>query len=335
MSAKTATKQKTEATGAPAMGGLGLDGIGELSDLLSQPEASHGGSGPKELSMDLIDEDPKQPRTKNNPGFSKENLEELAKTIRQRGVKSPISVRENSDTPGRYIINHGARRYRGSKLAEKTTIPGFIDNDYSEEDQVIENLQRDELTAREIADFIGRKLAEGRKKGEIAKSIGKSASFVSQHVVLLDLPEAINGAFVSGRANDVTVVNELVKIHKKNAEEVETWISYDGQELTRGSVTLLREYLDDKKKQISGDAEEVEYQEEEAGEDTTKKKTSEPGLDKLKKAIVQVTHDDRPARIILNRRPSVEGWAWLKYEDDDQEFESELSTVALVAILEG
>ena len=45
--------------------------------------------------------------------------------------------------------------------------------------------------------------------------------------------------------------------------------------------------------------------------------------------------DDRPARLILNRRPPAEGWAWLKYEDDGQEFEADLGTVQLVALLEG
>ena len=46
-------------------------------------------------------------------------------------------------------------------------------------------------------------------------------------------------------------------------------------------------------------------------------------------------HDGRPARLILNRRPPAEGYAWLKYEDDGQEFEADLAKVQLVALLEG
>jgi ParB family chromosome partitioning protein len=57
--------------------------------------------------------------------------------------------------------------------------------------------------------------------------------------------------------------------------------------------------------------------------------------DKLRKAIVQVRHDDRQARLMLDRRPTAEGWAWLKYEDDGQEFEADLGTVQLVALLGG
>ena len=144
MSAKTNAKKKEQ--DKPQSSGLGLDGLGDLAGLLNeQPAANAGGAGPQELPLDLIDEDPHQPRTADNPGFSPESIAEIGETIKARGVKSPISVRENPDAPGRYLINHGARRYRGSKWAHKTTIPAFIDNDYNEADQVIENLQRNEL----------------------------------------------------------------------------------------------------------------------------------------------------------------------------------------------
>lgn len=349
MSAKTATKPASKAADKPQGAGLGLDGLGDLSSLLDDPAAANNGSaGPLELPLDLIDEDANQPRKSDNPGFSPESLGELAVTIRDRGVKSPISVREHPEADGRYIINHGARRYRASKLAEKETIPAFVDNDYNEADQVIENLQRNELTAREIADFIGRELAKGKKKGDIAKEIGKSPAFVTQHVTLLDLPEPIAEAFNTGRAKDVTVINELVTAYKKNPEEVTAWLGDDSQELTRGSVKLLREYLDDKRR---GDGEERDPNtidaltgktDAEAGdgeqgpEDSgAKKEKKEADPDKLKKAIIQVKHDDRPARLILNRRPPAEGWAWLKYEDDGHEFEADLSSVQLVALLEG
>lgn len=331
------------------MEGLGLEGIGDLSGLLNDPESTKGGAGPLELALDLIDEDPNQPRTEDNPGFSKSSLEELAATIRHRGVKTPISVRENQDKPGRFIINHGARRFRGSRIAEKETIPAFIDNDYNEADQVIENLQRNELTAREIADYIGRELAKGVKKGDIASAIGKSAAFVSQHVTLLDLPEPIAEAFNSGRVNDVTVINELVKAYKKNPDEVVAWLGDDDQELTRGSVKLLREYLDDKRKHndedldpntvdaFTGqtDAEGNNDQEEEEGETPPKKEPKEQDPDKLKKAIVMVKHDDRMGRLMLNRRPSTDGWAWIKYEDDGHEFEADLGAVELMALMDG
>lgn len=150
-------------------------------------------SPPTLLDINLIDEDPNQPRKEDNPGFSQQSLKELALTIAERGVKSPISVRPTDN--GRFIINHGARRYRASKLAGKTTIPAFIDNDYTHLDQLIENIQRDALTPREVADYIGYKISMGFKKSEIANELGKSNAWVSQHSVILDMPEPIAKAF--------------------------------------------------------------------------------------------------------------------------------------------
>ncbi len=129
----TATQTKKKAAAAaqkPQAGGMGLDSLGDLAGLLNEPQAANTGvAGPQDLPLELIDEDPNQPRKEDNPGFSPESIAEIGQTIKDRGVKSPISVRENPDAPGRYLINHGARRFRGSKWAEKTTIPGFIDND--------------------------------------------------------------------------------------------------------------------------------------------------------------------------------------------------------------
>ena len=224
--------------------GLDLDSIGDLSALLTRPEVATSGSGPLMLDMNLIDEDPNQPRTKDNPGFSSESLSELATTIQLRGVKTPISVRNNPEVKARYLINHGARRFRASKLAEKVQIPGFIDNDYLETDQVIENLQRNELMPREIANYIGRELAKGKKKGDISQELGKSPAFVTQHITLLDLPEIIAEAFNNGRVRDVTVVNELVTAYKKKPLGVEAWLINEEQEITRGSVKLLRQFLE-------------------------------------------------------------------------------------------
>lgn len=357
--------------------GLGLEGLGDLSALLDTPSNVHQGN-PLELDMSLIDEDPNQPRTEDNPGFAHESLAELSASIRLRGVKTPISVRENPDVPGRYIINHGARRFRASKRADKTTIPCFIDNDYIDDDQVIENLHRDGLTAREIADHIGRKLAMGMKKGDIAKAISKSAAFVTQHVTLLDLPDPIAEMFNAGRTRDVTVVNELVTAYKKNPKEVTDWLLDETQELTRGTVKLFREFLDNKRRVDEEDNDElinpppVEHSVEAeaintpgnqavdaeaahvvAGPDeavqnpqtnndrgnindakpVVKEKAVEPA--KIKKAIVQVAHEGRAARLMLDRRPSASGWAWFKYEDDGAEFEAALATVQLTEILEG
>lgn len=105
---------------------------------------------PIELELSLIDEDPDQPRTE----FNQELLKEMAKTIRMRGVKNPISVHKHPNDKGRYMINDGARRYRASKLAGKTTIRAFIDSDFTKIDQVIVNAHHESFTPREWAVII-------------------------------------------------------------------------------------------------------------------------------------------------------------------------------------
>lgn len=298
---------------------------------------------PRHVPLSLIDEDPNQPRGADSPGFSPRSIAEIGATIKARGVKSPISVRENPDAPGRYVINHGARRYRGSKWAGKRTIPAFIDNDYNDVDQVIENLHRDALTAREIADFIGRALAKGKKKGEIAKELGKSAAFVSQHVTLLDLPDPIAEVFTLGRCRDVTVINELVKLNRRSPAEVRAWLADDSQDLTRGAVKLLREFLEDKRSQASqlGNAARLLSLEDRADAGTTDSSTAGARMERRKAhgrrpapTVIQVRHGKRTARLRLDLLPRARGWCWLQYDDSGEQAEVDLKTVRLVAVLQ-
>jgi ParB family chromosome partitioning protein len=297
---------------------------------------------PLMVNLSLIDEDPGQPRSPDNPGFSPQSISELAASYGPKGPKTPISLRENPQSPGRYIINHGHRRYRAAKVKNLSSIPSFIDNDYSEIDQLIENLQRNELTAQEIAAWIGRELTKGIKKAEIAKSIGKSAAFVSQHATLLRLPEPVSSAIQNRKLNDVTVINELAKAFKTNPDEVALWLSNEHQELTRGSVRLLRDYLEERGRghpmetnSVWDDASDIDMPLDDMDPADGIHLSNEKGADRLRKSILLVEHAGRPARLNLQRRPLAVGQGWLKYEDDGQEVECKLAELKLVAILEG
>jgi ParB family chromosome partitioning protein len=238
------------------------------------------------LDISLIDEDPEQPRRDGNAGFSEKSLNELAETIRERGVKSPISVRESGN--GRYIINHGARRYRASIIAGKSTIPAFIDNDYTKLDQVIENIQRENLTPREIADYIGYRVSHGAKKGELAKELGKSNAWISQHFSLLDLPEPIAKAMNAGKISDLTAIAELVKVYNKSPEDVSSFINESG-ELSRSDVQTIKEYVE--QASLSRDKTEGDDIQEASGTFTEPKK--KPGPIGPKPKIIVMYHDNR------------------------------------------
>ena len=192
----------------------------DLRDLGSLSIDNTKSSGAMIIDINLIDEDPNQPRTE----FDKETLQELADTIAERGVKSPISVHRTEG--GRFMINHGARRYRASILAGKTTIPAFIDNDYTNVDQLIENIQRDNLAPMDIARFIESELNRGLKKIDIAKELGKSNSWVSERYALINLPECIRERFEQGYFvnDDVSAVTGLARLHKKAPEQVESFL---------------------------------------------------------------------------------------------------------------
>ncbi len=148
------------------------------------------------------------------------------------------------------------------------------------------------------------------------------------------MPEPIATVFNSGQCNDVTVVNELVKAYKADSGEVETWLE-ENQDFSRDSVKKLREFIDDKKTQTDFNQEDDNNgsKGEEEKEEPKKSKTEDP--DKLKKAIVLVLHENRSARMILNRRPSSDGMGWFKYEDDGEEFECDLGEIQLTAVIEG
>lgn len=298
--------------------------------------SQHRKGSPLLIDLALIDEDPMQPRSKNNPGFQPSSLADLAATIELRGVKTPISVRDNLQQAGRYIINHGARRYRASKLAGKSTIPAFIDNDYNDADQVIENIQRNELTAREIAEYIGRELAKGRKKGEIGRSIGKSAAFITQHVALLDLPGPIAEVFNSGRVRDVTVINELIMSFRASPEDTCAWLSDKTQEITRPTLKLLREFIDEKASLLKSTEPAV-------GDDfcpgTPVNVAAPPDelkadVSRIRSPFVKVMWEMRVGRLLLNRRPSVAGRAWIQLDDDGSDVEVGLCNVTLLELAE-
>lgn len=328
-------KGKNRVQDAPSSGRIGSEIRSNLSSLLATPSPRVGKS--LELDLTRIDEDPYQPRTQQNPGFSERSLDELALSIEQRGVKTPISVRESSTHPGRFLINHGARRFRACKRAGKTTIPVFIDNDYNEVDQVVENIQRDELTAREIADFIGRQLSKGKKRVEIAKDMSKSQAFVTLHATLLDLPDPIARAWEAERVKDVTIIHELVAIFKKHSLKVYQWLQNPSQEITRGSVRLFREFLD-----LNGDRtspEELQEQSERVEADSRgRKKKKEKHIffsEKLKNVVIRVQYRKELGILLLHERPSAKGKAWIQPDYSAEKVEIDLGEVQLLALEEG
>ncbi|MGC3292475.1 ParB/RepB/Spo0J family partition protein [Pseudomonas aeruginosa] len=198
---------------------------------------------PLELPLDDIEEDENQPRKE----FSEEKMQEMEDSIKLRGVRQPVSVRPHPDKPGKWILNFGARRYRGSKRAGKTTIPAFVDETSDDFDQVIENENRDNLKPMELALFIKGKLDQGVKKAEIARRLTRPASTITELLALIEAPACIEEAYRSGRCTSPKTLYELRALHDKFAEQVEAWCE-TAEEITRKGVADLGDQLKGKKK---------------------------------------------------------------------------------------
>ncbi len=166
--------------------GLGR-GLGALID--TENISTGGSSSINEVEMKLIFANPNQPRS----FFDEEALTELATSIRELGVISPITLRQNEN--GTYQIIAGERRFRASKLIGMKTIPAYVKT--AEDEQVmemalIENIQREDLNAIEIALTFYRLMEEYKLTQErLSVRVGKKRTTIANYLRLLRLPAEI------------------------------------------------------------------------------------------------------------------------------------------------
>jgi ParB family chromosome partitioning protein len=211
----------------------------QLDDLAALDAPTLGTNGqPLMLPVESIDEDPEQPRRE----FDANALHDLAETIRERGVRQPISVRPDLQQAGRWVLNFGARRLRASKLAGLTEIPAFIDTTADSYDQVIDNEQRDGLKPLELALFVQKRLAAGDNQAEIAKRLGKSRQYVTLATALIEAPDWLLDAYRQGRCKGMTELYELRRLHGEHPQYIEAWTS-DRESITRDGISALRAEL--------------------------------------------------------------------------------------------
>ena len=148
-----------------------------------------GSSSISEIELSKIQPNPEQPRSI----FEQETLEELAASIRSIGIIQPITLKEMGDD--RYMIISGERRYRASLMAGLERIPAYIrtaEDDNVVEMALIENIQREDLNAIEIA-LAYQKLLDNYNLTQEALSerVGKKRASVTNYLRLLKLPAKV------------------------------------------------------------------------------------------------------------------------------------------------
>ncbi len=166
-------------------------GIGAIlpdaKEILAQPAAS--ASGMSTIPIQQVETNPFQPRAT----FEKSALTELSESIKIHGVIQPITVRRlNAHS---YQLISGERRWRASQLAGLTEIPAYVletDDQGMMEMALIENIQREDLNAIEIAISYKRLIEEcNLLMDDLAARVGKERSTVNNYVRLLKLPPEI------------------------------------------------------------------------------------------------------------------------------------------------
>ena len=319
---------------------------------------------PKQISLTDILEDPEQPRVE----FPEDQMQKMAESIKERGVKTPISVKPHPTEQGKWLINYGARRFRASIMAGKDTIPAFVDNDHDDFDQVMENKERLNHSPIELALFIQKKIKQGVKKNVIAKRLNEDPVFVSTHLALVDMPECLTKAYEAGFKSPKTLY-DLRKLWESFPEEVEAWVDEsleNGQDIIRSRVQVLSKNLKEPKQAVEPEKTDPEPQAQESQEQTTiiddnesfnsgnddqaeeaevKKLIDQSNLkerlvakeedpDKIKKPLLVVIHDGRQASLILNKKPISRGSVWIKYEDGSEQ-SVDCSTIEIDYLQEG
>ncbi len=160
----------------------------------ASPEESRG---LRHLPIELLHSNPNNPRKQ----FREEELEDLSKSIREKGLLQPIVVRQRAD--GEYEIVAGERRWRASQRAGLHELPVLI-RDLSDgetlEIALIENIQRSDLNPLEEARAYGQLLGQfSYTQQQLADSVGKSRSHIANTLRLLTLPESVRAHIEDGK----------------------------------------------------------------------------------------------------------------------------------------
>lgn len=185
--------------------GRGLSALMAGVDTAAQPREDNASQGlPIELGekyvpIEKIFPNPEQPRRR----FADEDLEDLANSIRAKGVIQPLIVRKRPNGEGEFEIVAGERRWRASQMAQLHELP-VIEREFTDtevlEVAIIENIQRSDLNPVEEA-FGYQQLMDkfGHTQEKLAEALGKSRSYIANLLRLLNLPDTVQDYLKEGK----------------------------------------------------------------------------------------------------------------------------------------
>lgn len=202
-------------------------GLGRgLSALMADVNEGHGGEEEdarqpdRVIPIEMIKPNPDQPRRT----FDPEALEDLAASIREKGIIQPLIVRPSPKSEGQFEIVAGERRWRAAQMAKLHAVPALIrDFDDTEvlEVAIIENVQRADLNPVEEAAGYNQLMDKfGHTQERLATALGKSRSHIANSVRLLTLPDEVqsyvrDGKLSAGHARTLVTADDPVALAKQ------------------------------------------------------------------------------------------------------------------------
>lgn len=194
--------------------GKGLSAL--IPDKVNMASLTEGGATISYIKTAHIRPNPLQPRLNYDPA----KLEELKASIKEKGILQPILVREAGEG---FEIVAGERRYRAAQALNLENVPAVIKKISDEEAcliALIENIQREDLNAIEQAKAFMRLMDEFNfSQEQVAQSVGKDRSTVSNLMRLLKLPELIQNSVIMG---ELTMGHARALLSIENAAEQQT-----------------------------------------------------------------------------------------------------------------
>jgi ParB family chromosome partitioning protein len=177
-------------------------GMGRGLDALFAPHAAAGSGGTelREVAVELISPNPRQPRR----AFDEDALVALADSLKERGLLQPVLLRPLAG--GTYELVAGERRWRAAQMAGFERLPALVraqDDDESLELALIENMAREDLNPIEEARACALLVDDlGLTREEVGRRVGRSRVAVSNLMRLLDLPDEVLDMLVAGELTE-------------------------------------------------------------------------------------------------------------------------------------
>ncbi len=202
----------------PERRGLGRGLSALMSDVNADTEEpSTGQPADKSVPVERIHPNPDQPRR----AFDKDALNDLAASIREKGIIQPLIVRAHPKLGGEFEIVAGERRWRASQMAQLHELPVIV-RDYSDtevlEIAIIENIQRADLNPiDEAAGYEQLMNSFGHTQEKLAEVLGKSRSYIANLMRLLQLPQDVQQYLSKG---EMTIGHARALITSENPSEL-------------------------------------------------------------------------------------------------------------------